>query len=189
MKAFFIIPKIQNPNPGRWKAYSFLDLISGSLVYQLLGAVTLSTDIHLEQSSLLRKQCTPLRWVPGGEGEAFTEFEYWWAACLAGDVVLLGLWKVFTNLLLEGLNLFNRSGYIRFMCAEGIFALCYSLVDLLLLDRRCLGRGCSGCSIILFTFWTQCEEAELCSMRYYLGTLFRWDGSWNYLLYSVEMTS
>ena len=26
-------------------------------------------------------------------------------------------------------------------------------------------------------------------MRYYLVTLFRWDSSWNYLWYSVEMTS
>ena len=98
-------------------------------------------DIHLDQSSLLRKQWSPLCWVLGGEGEAFTESESWWAPCLAGDVVLLGLWKAVKNLLLEGLNLFNRSGYMRFMWAEGIFVLCYSLVDLLLLDRRCLGRG------------------------------------------------
>jgi hypothetical protein len=25
-------------------------------------------------------------------------------------------------------------------------------------------------------------------MRYYLAALFRWDSSWNYLWYSVEMT-
>jgi hypothetical protein len=25
-------------------------------------------------------------------------------------------------------------------------------------------------------------------MRYYLAALFRWDNSWNYLWYSVEMT-
>jgi len=104
------------------------------------------------------------------QGEAFTEFESWWAPCLAGDVVLLGLWKAVTNLLLEGMNLFNRSGYVRFMFVEGIFTLCCNLVNLLLLDRRCLGQGCSGCSIILLTFWTNCEEAEFCSMRYYLGT-------------------
>jgi hypothetical protein len=66
--------------------------------------------------------------------------------------------------------------------------LCYNLVNLLLLDRRCLVRGCSGCSILLFTFRTDCEEAESCSMRYYLATLFRWDNSWNYLWYFVEMT-
>jgi hypothetical protein len=37
-------------------------------------------------------------------------------------------------------------------CAEGIFSLFYNLVDLLLLDRRFLGRGCSGCSVLLFFF-------------------------------------
>jgi len=148
-----------------------------------------ATYIHLDQSSLFRKQWSPLRWDPGGEGEAFTESESWWAPCLAGDIVLPGLWKAVKNLLLEGLNLFNRSGYIRFMCVEGIFALCCTLVGLILLDRRCLGRGSSGWSIILFTFWTNCEEAKFFSMRYYLGTIFRWDGSWNYLRYSVEMTS
>jgi hypothetical protein len=26
-------------------------------------------------------------------------------------------------------------------------------------------------------------------MRYYLETLFRWDSSWNYLWYFIEMTS
>jgi hypothetical protein len=62
------------------------------------------------------------------------------------------LWKVVMNLLLVGLNLFNQLGYMRCLCAEGIFTLCCNLVDLLLLDRRCLGRGCSGCSILLFTF-------------------------------------
>jgi hypothetical protein len=32
------------------------------------------------------------------------------------------------------------------------------------------------------------KEAEFCSMRYYLSTLFRWDSSWNYLWYPIEMT-
>ena len=53
--------------------------------------------------------------------------------------MLLGPWKAVTDLLLAGLNLFNQLGYMIFLCAEGIFALRYSLVDLLLLDRRCLG--------------------------------------------------
>jgi hypothetical protein len=74
------------------------------------------------------------------------------------------------------------------MCVEGIFALCCSLVDLLLLDRRFLGQGCSGCSILLFTFSTACEEANFCSMKYYLAALFRWDISRNHLWYPVEMT-
>jgi hypothetical protein len=39
-------------------------------------------------------------------GEKFSES--WRVACLVGEVVLLGLWKVFTNLLLAGLNLFHQ---------------------------------------------------------------------------------
>jgi hypothetical protein len=66
--------------------------------------------------------------------------------------VLLSLLKVVTNLWLEGLDLFNQSGYMRCLCAEGIFTLCCNLVDLLLLDRRCLDRGCSGCSILCSPF-------------------------------------
>jgi len=138
-------------------------------------------DIHLDQSSLLRKKWSPLCWAPRGEGKAIAKFECWWSACLAGEVALLSLLKAITNLWLEGLDLFNQSGYMRCLCAEGIFTLCCNLVDLLLLDRRCLGRGYSGCSILLFTFWTDCEEIEFCSMRYYLGELFKWNNSQNYL--------
>jgi hypothetical protein len=104
--------------------------------------------------------------------------ESWCVDCLVGDVAL---WKVVKNLLLMGLNLFNQSGYMRCLCAEGIFSLCCNIFNLLLLDRRCLGQGCSGLSILLFTFRTDCEEVEFCSMRYYLVALFRWDSSWNYL--------
>jgi hypothetical protein len=39
------------------------------------------------------------------------------------------------------LRLFNKSRYMRGRCAEGIFVLFCSLVDLLLLDRRCLGEA------------------------------------------------
>jgi hypothetical protein len=63
--------------------------------------------------------------------------------------VLLSFLKVFMNLWLEGLDLFNQYGYMRCLCVEEIFSLFYSLVDILLLDRRCLGQGCSGCSILL----------------------------------------
>jgi hypothetical protein len=66
--------------------------------------------------------------------------------------VLLRLLKVVTTMWLEGLDLFNQSSYMRCMCAEGVFSILYNLVDLLLLDRRCLGRGCSGCSVLLFPF-------------------------------------
>ena len=138
-----------------------------------------ATDIHLDQSSLFRKEWSPLRWVPRGEGKAFSDSTSWWATCLAGDIALLSFWKSVTNLL--RLRLFNKSSYMIGRCVEGIFSLCCNLVDLLLLDRRCLGRGCSGCSVLLFSFWTDCEEAKFCNMRYYLVTLFRWNNSWNYL--------
>ena len=144
-----------------------------------------ATDIHLDKSSLLRNQWSSLRQVPV---EDFAESEPWWVACLAAKVVLLSLLKVVMNLWVEGLDLFNQSRYMICLCAEGIFTLCCNLVDLLLLDRRCLGQGCSGCSILMFTFWIDCEEAEFCSMRYYLETLFKWDNSWTYLWYLVEMT-
>jgi hypothetical protein len=52
--------------------------------------------------------------------------------------VLLSLLKVVTNLWLEGLDIFNQFGYMRCMFAEGIFTLCCNLVDLVLLDKRCL---------------------------------------------------
>ena len=146
-----------------------------------------ATDIHLDQFSLLRKKWSPLHWVPKGEGKAFFESTSWWTACLVGHIALLSLWKSFTNLL--QLRLLNKSRYMRGWCVEGIFALWCSLVDLLLLDKRCLGQGYSSCSVLLFSFWTDHEEAEFCSMRYYLETLFRCDNSWNYLWYPVEMTS
>jgi hypothetical protein len=82
----------------------------------------------------------------------FVESESWLAACLAGDVALLGLGKTITSIWMEGLDIFNQSGYMRFSCVEGLFTLFYNLDELLLLDRRCLGQGCSGCSILFFTF-------------------------------------
>ena len=45
--------------------------------------------------------------------------------------------------------MFNKLGYMRGKCAEGIFVLCYNLFDFLMLDRRCRGRGYSGCSVLL----------------------------------------
>jgi hypothetical protein len=64
---------------------------------------------------------------------------------------MLTLLKVVMNLWLEGLDLYNLSGYMRSVCDEGIFTLCCNLVDLLLLDIRCLDQGCNGCSVFLFT--------------------------------------
>jgi len=148
----------------------------------------MANDIHMDQSSLLRKQWYPLCWVPGGEEKVSVESASWWVACLVGEVALLSLLKVVMNMWLEGLDLFNQSGYMRLFCAEGIFTLCCNLVNLLLLDKRSLRQDCSGCSILLFTFWIDCEEDEFCSMIYYLPALFRWNSSQNYLWYSIEMT-
>ena len=123
-----------------------------------------------------------------GRGKSIAESESWWVACLVGTVALLGLLKVVTNLWLEGLDLFNQSGYMIWIFAKWIFTLCCNLVNLLLLDRRFLDQCCSGYSVLLFTFWIDCEEVEFCSIIYYLVALFRWDNSWNYLLYPIEMT-
>jgi hypothetical protein len=72
----------------------------------------------------------------------------------------------------------------RKVCRRNFFALLQPCRH----DRRCRGLNCSGCNVLLFPFRTDCEEAEFCSMRYYLATLFWWNNSWNYFWYSVEMT-
>ena len=41
-----------------------------------------ATDIHLDQSSLLRKQWSPLRWGPPLDEEISAEFGPGWATCL-----------------------------------------------------------------------------------------------------------
>ena len=80
---------------------------------------------------------------------------------------------------------------MRWLHTEIIFALYYNLVDLLLLDRRCLGQSCGGCSILLFTFWTDCEEAKFCSMRYYLavGSCCHWCQWFDWLMSSDWLIS
>ena len=70
-------------------------------------------------------------------------------------------------------------------CSKNILVLIYNLVNLLLMDRKVLGRGCNGCSVIMFTFWSDCEEAKLCSMRDYFVALFWRDNSRNYLWYPI----
>jgi hypothetical protein len=65
---------------------------------------------------------------------------------------MLSFLKVVTDLWLEGLDLFKQFVYMRCLCVEGIFSLFCNLFNLLLLDRRCLGQGCSGCNILMFTF-------------------------------------
>jgi hypothetical protein len=100
--------------------------------------------------------------------------------------VLLSLWMFVTNLF--KMKPFKKLGYMRGRCAKGIFSLCCNLFDFLFFDRKFLGQGYSGCSVLLFSFLTDCEEAKFCSMRYYLPALFRSNSSFNYLWYSVDMT-
>jgi hypothetical protein len=70
-------------------------------------------------------------------------------------------------------------------CSKNILVLFYNL---LLLDRKVLGQGCSGCNVLMFTFCLDCEEDKLFGMRDYFETLFCRDSSRNYLWNPVEMT-
>jgi hypothetical protein len=79
----------------------------------------MAIEIHLDHSSPLRKQWSPLRQVPLGDGETYAKSEAWCVACLAEEVVLLNLLKVVMNLLLEGLNPFNQSSYMIYLSAGG----------------------------------------------------------------------
>jgi hypothetical protein len=51
---------------------------------------------------------------------------------------MIGLWKGVENLMLEGLDLFNQSGYMILLCEKIIFVIFCNLVDVLLLHRRCV---------------------------------------------------
>jgi hypothetical protein len=79
----------------------------------------MATEIHLDHSSTLRKQWSPLHQVPMGDGETSTKFEAWCAAFLV-EVVLLSLLKVVMNMLLEGLDLFNQSNCMIYLSVGGL---------------------------------------------------------------------
>ena len=165
---------------------------------------------HLDHSSPLRKQWSPLHQVPLGYINNNAKYEAWCTACLAKEVVLLSLLEHVMTLLLEGLDPFNQfncmiylsvgglcrwrcsmksmKGYVITLldwevwryprrCNKKILVLVYNLFNLLLLDRNVLGWGCSGYSVLLFTFWLDFEEAKLCSMRDYLVAFFWWENS------------
>jgi hypothetical protein len=80
----------------------------------------MATEIHLDHSSPLRKQWCPLCQVPMGDGETSAKFEAWYVACLAEEIILLGLLKVVMNLLLEGLDLFNKSNCMIYLSMGGL---------------------------------------------------------------------
>jgi hypothetical protein len=80
----------------------------------------MATEIHLDHSSPLRKQWSPLHQVPMGDGETSAKSEAWCVAFLAEEVVLLSLLKVVMNLLLEGLDLFNQYSCMIYLSVGGI---------------------------------------------------------------------
>ena len=80
----------------------------------------ISTEIHLDHSSPLRKQWSPLRQVPLGDMETSAKSEAWCVACLAEEVVLLSLLKDVMKLLLEGLDSFNQYSCMIYLSVGGL---------------------------------------------------------------------
>jgi hypothetical protein len=80
----------------------------------------MATEIHLDHSSPLRKQWSPLRQVPLGDGETSSKSKSWCVACLTEEVVLLSLLKDVTSLLLEGLDSFNQYSCMIYLSVGGI---------------------------------------------------------------------
>jgi hypothetical protein len=74
----------------------------------------------MDHSSPLRKQWSPLRQVPLGDGETSAKSEAWCATFLVEEVVLLRLLKDFMNLLLEGLDPFNQSSCMIYLSVGGL---------------------------------------------------------------------
>jgi hypothetical protein len=81
----------------------------------------MATKIHLDHSFPLKKQWSPLRQFPLGDGETSTKYEAWSIAYLVGKVVLLSLLKDVMNLLLEGLDPFNQYSYMIYLSVGGLF--------------------------------------------------------------------
>jgi hypothetical protein len=72
----------------------------------------MATEIHLDHSSHLMKQLSPLHQVTLGDRETSSKSEAWCVACLVEEAVMLSLLKAVMNLLLEGLDPFNQSNYM-----------------------------------------------------------------------------
>ena len=68
----------------------------------------MATKIHLDHSSPLRNQWSPLHQVPLGDKETSDKSKYWCVSCLVEEVVLPSLLKDVMNMLLEGLDPFNH---------------------------------------------------------------------------------
>jgi hypothetical protein len=80
----------------------------------------MATEIHMDHSSPLMKQWSPLCQVPLGDGETSAKSEDWCVACLDEEDVLLILFKDVMNLLLEGLDSFNQSSYMIYLSVGGL---------------------------------------------------------------------
>jgi len=152
------------------------------------------------------------------DGEDFFESKPWWSVFLAKEVVMLSLLKVVINLVLEALDPFNQSRYMICLRVGGIYLwrcsmknmkgsviifldwvvwrhphrwrnnICVLFYNMLLLDRKVLGQGCSGFNFLLLTFWRDHEEAKLWSKWDYFAAFFCQNISQNYLWYLVELT-
>ena len=80
----------------------------------------MATEIHMDHSSPIRKQCSPLCQVPLGDNETSIKYKSWCVACLTKEFVLLKLLKDGMNLLLKGLDPFNQSRYMIYMTMGGL---------------------------------------------------------------------
>jgi hypothetical protein len=80
----------------------------------------MATKIHLDHSSPLSKQWSPLLQVPLGDEETSTKSKSWCTACLAEEVVLLSLLKDVTSMLLEGLDPVNQSSCMIYLSVGGL---------------------------------------------------------------------
>ena len=114
-----------------------------------------ATDIHLDHSSPLRKQWSPLRQVPMGDGRLLLNLKLdvllsllkklSWTCCWRGWICSINLvaWStwVWEDSVGEDVAVWRHPH----RCSKNILGLFYNLVDLLLLDRKVLGWGCSGC--------------------------------------------
>ena len=71
-------------------------------------------------------------------------------------------------------------------CSKNILVLLYNLVDVIFLEKRVAGLGCSDFSVLLFL--TDHQEHKLFCMRDYFVTLFCQDNSLNYHWYPIEVS-
>ena len=80
----------------------------------------MAIDIHMDHSSPLRKQWSPLHQDPLQDGDNSSKSEAWCVACLDEEFTILSLLKDVMNLLLEGLDPLNQSGCMIFLSVVGL---------------------------------------------------------------------